>query len=453
MSHTHARTRRIAGPRGGVPARAGLVVVLTLALTLLGTSSAWAITRGTVLSRAQTWVDHPVRYSQSRYYLGYRTDCSGYVSMCWATGTSWATSSFSAVTHRIPTAQLLPGDAMLKKGYHIRLFRGWVDRSHTRYIAYEAGSSLVAVVRTHSISDDLRSGYVPVRYNLITGGAATLNVLENSSFEIWSGSWGDYGGYSEEPAWWDVDGDSGGSSSAERRTDVRHSGQDSLRLLSSGYRRSRWSEPTPSELSQTAPVEAGGLYRLSAWTMTDSDPSAVELGIEYLDAADNSLAETTTTGDRWGVNAAAFTEMSAFTTAPAGATKARVTVRLEGSGSGGDGSEVTLDDIALERQQLAVGISRSKASVRGKGKVVLSGSATPGSGAPASAIVDVQAPGGKWKRLGVAPITTSASTGTWQRSFTFKRGMRKGVYHFRSTVPGYNGYAGATSRTLSVRLR
>jgi hypothetical protein len=107
------------------------VAAFALALTLLSAPGAQAITRDAVLTRAQAWVDSPVPYSQSKYHLGYRTDCSGYVSMCWSTGTSWATSSFGAVTHRIPTAQLRPGDAMLKKGYHIRLFEGWVDATHT----------------------------------------------------------------------------------------------------------------------------------------------------------------------------------------------------------------------------------------------------------------------------------------------------------------------------------
>jgi hypothetical protein len=99
-----------------------LLVALVVALTLLPAAGAFAISRSTVLSRAQSWVDSPVRYSQSRYHSGYRTDCSGYVSMCWATGTSWSTRSFYRVSYSIRASQLQPGDAMLKKGSHIRLF-------------------------------------------------------------------------------------------------------------------------------------------------------------------------------------------------------------------------------------------------------------------------------------------------------------------------------------------
>ena len=125
--------------------RIALLPLLALALTLVGAPSALAITRESVALRAQSWVDRPVRYSQARHHLGYRTDCSGYVSMCWDTGFSWSTRTFSKVTHRIAVADLKPGDAMLKKGYHIRLFEGWTDDTHTAYVAYEAGSGTVAV--------------------------------------------------------------------------------------------------------------------------------------------------------------------------------------------------------------------------------------------------------------------------------------------------------------------
>src|SRR5690606_37341025 len=43
------------------------------------------ISRNTVIKRAKTWLTavdgHQVPYSQSKTFKGYRTDCSGYVSM------------------------------------------------------------------------------------------------------------------------------------------------------------------------------------------------------------------------------------------------------------------------------------------------------------------------------------------------------------------------------------
>lgn len=41
------------------------------------------IARTTIISRGQDWVDKHVPYSQSGTHDGYRTDCSGFVSMCW----------------------------------------------------------------------------------------------------------------------------------------------------------------------------------------------------------------------------------------------------------------------------------------------------------------------------------------------------------------------------------
>ena len=136
---TMNRTHRVRGRTALVA-----VVALALALSALGATSALAITRNTVLYRAQRRVDMPVPYSQAKRYAGYRTDCSGYVSSCWATGTSWNTRTFFRVTHRISVSELRPGDAMLKKGYHIRLFYGWVDDAHTSYVAYESANGQVA---------------------------------------------------------------------------------------------------------------------------------------------------------------------------------------------------------------------------------------------------------------------------------------------------------------------
>jgi len=128
-------------------------------------TSAQAITRTDVLVRAQKRIDSPVPYSQTKYYAGYRTDCSGYVSSCWGTGTSWSTSSFYKVSHTIKSSQLLPGDAMLKKGYHVRLFYAWLDDAHTQYVAYESAYGQVAGCRVHSMAEDLNFGFVPNRYD------------------------------------------------------------------------------------------------------------------------------------------------------------------------------------------------------------------------------------------------------------------------------------------------
>ena len=425
--------------------RVPIIALFVLGCALLGAPSAHAITRDAVLTRAQSWADSPVPYSQSKYHLGYRTDCSGYVSMCWSTGTSWATSSFGAVTHRIPTAQLKPGDAMLKKGYHIRLFEGWVDATHTSYVAYEA-NTVVAVIRIHSFADDLAVGYVPTRYNSISDGSPPNDMLRNRSFDVWTRSWSSA---SDQPVWWTVSGPAR-RTLAVHRTDLRRTGRNSLALLNPG------DDPvTFTELSQTASVAAGSLYRLSAWARGASDPAGVSLRITYLGAAGASLAETSTSGDRWSLDNASFRQMSAMTTAPAGAVNARVTVRLAGGTTlGAPGTSVTLDDISLARPQITVGIKPSKSSARVGTTVALSGSVSPASQSAVAATVYVQKPGSAWRRLVAAPLgASSGMTSTWRATFAFKQGMRKGIYRFRMTVPGFAGYLGATSTVASVRLR
>lgn len=39
--------------------------------------------RKDIIARGQVWVDKNVPYSQTGTHDGYRTDCSGFVSMCW----------------------------------------------------------------------------------------------------------------------------------------------------------------------------------------------------------------------------------------------------------------------------------------------------------------------------------------------------------------------------------
>jgi len=337
--------RNTARPRA-TTASLALVSALVIACSLLAPASALAISRDAVLARAQSWVDSPVKYSQKKHHLGYRTDCSGYVSMCWKTGTSWSTSSFHAVTYKIKTSQLKPGDAMLKKGYHIRLFYGWVDDAHTQYVAYEA-NTMVAVCRVHSIAEDLHAKYVPTRFKKITGNVTATNLLKNSNFNTWARSWGSQ---PELPVWWQTDGPRWQTLVAHRK-DVFRSTHNSLQLINPS------SDPSDyTELSQTAPVTAGATYRLTAWAKSASSPRGLELWLTYLDASGRSIAEKNTTGDAAGIGSSAFGSMSLASTCPTGAVSAVCSVRLagsEGTSTAGGyvaGSSAFLDDITLLKQ-------------------------------------------------------------------------------------------------------
>jgi hypothetical protein len=425
-------------------------LALALAATMLGASSAHAITRDTVLARAQSWVDHPVRYSQAKRHLGYRTDCSGYVSMCWATRTSWSTRSFFTVTHRISVAELQPGDAMLKKGYHIRLFYGWVDEAHTTYVAYESGGGTVAVARLHSLAEDLDFGYVPTRYDRISSSPKSRNFLKNGAFNTWATSWG-YG--TASPVWWTASG-SWWQQPVAQRKDVYRTAHRSLQLTNPDGDPSSF-----TSISQSARIIPGVRYQLTAWARSATDSSAVELGVRYLNAIDEPVAETTTTGQAWSIDGSSFRRMSLTCTAPPDAVKALVTVRLAGgtatdaSGTPIPGTSVILDDITLSRPQVTASITASRASVRNGNTAVLSGTVSPASAAGLQATLYVKRPGASWKRLATLPVRPSGSTAAWRTAYRFTRNMRKGAYQFKTTIPGLPGYLGSTSKTATIRLR
>lgn len=436
--------------------RSWFVVVATFSamvvvFSLLGTASAWAISRNTVLARAQVRIDKPVPYSQSKYYAGYRTDCSGYVSMCWATGSSYNTRTFYQVTHRIPVADLRPGDAMLRKGYHIRLFYGWVDEAHTSYVAYESASGVgIAGTRVHSLAEDLGSGYVPVRYDRITNSAASRNLLKNGAFKVWSRSWGDR---PDQPVWWLTSG-SWWETLATPRTNTYRTSARSLELLNSS------GDPeTFTELSQSAPIVAGKKYRLSAWAKTAADASGLELRLSYLGAAGEPLTETVTSGQSAGIDNGSFKRMLVQLTAPADAVRAVATVRLAGAtttdtaGAPVTGSSAILDDISLYRPYIASSIAANRTTAYNGKTVTISGLVTPKSAIGAPAVVWMKKPGGSWTKLATKTIYASGDSGKWKRSYTFKRSMPRGTYQFRTKIAGIPGYVGSTTKTVSVKLK
>lgn len=191
MKHVHALTPR-------TRAAAALVVVCVLLLP----SIAVAVTRSTVISRGEVWVKAFVPYSQSRYArvdgtlvpltaenpsrLGYRTDCSGFVSMCLGltrsdgTPLSLDTATLSTrLTKLASKSELRPGDIILRPKNllidgkqvpygHAVVFVRWVDESKTRYVGYdESGSRDGAVAREIGYPFFGEAGFAPYRYNKI----------------------------------------------------------------------------------------------------------------------------------------------------------------------------------------------------------------------------------------------------------------------------------------------
>ncbi|UQW99280.1 hypothetical protein [Streptomyces sp. RerS4] len=166
------------------------------------------ISRSTVIERAKTWVDAQVPYSQSAYRDGYRTDCSGLVSMAWGLGTSAWTGNLDTYADRISKSELREGDMLLfhnasdpVSGSHVVLFESWTDSSMTSYIGIEQtpphavrrvipytyfknSSSYVPYRYKNIVEDVANSGDLPVAGNWDGGPAANVGVWRDGKFHL-----------------------------------------------------------------------------------------------------------------------------------------------------------------------------------------------------------------------------------------------------------------------------
>jgi hypothetical protein len=155
-----------------LPWRASLAALASALVALLGLfpTTAHAITRTDVLSRAHTWVARKVTYSQTSHFAGYRRDCSGFVSMAWQLGRSYTSRTIHAVATRVPLSKLRPGDAVHTPG-HVALFVKWTNKAHTRYVAME--ESTWGHPAMHHVRP-LGRGATGLRYRHISDGSIVV---------------------------------------------------------------------------------------------------------------------------------------------------------------------------------------------------------------------------------------------------------------------------------------
>jgi hypothetical protein len=138
-----------------------------LSETALGTLSRF---RRQILARAEHWVGQHVSYNQGLWHEGYRTDCSGYVSMCWGLRDSMVTSTMPQIAHRIAKEDLRAGDVLLNTDVetgHVILFDRWADYAHNSYVGFELCPQGTL---HHVIPYPYYSGfgeYEPYRYNSV----------------------------------------------------------------------------------------------------------------------------------------------------------------------------------------------------------------------------------------------------------------------------------------------
>ncbi len=167
-------------PHSATALRTLLAGIALLAFACASPQAASAITRAEVLARGERWIAAGTPYSQSRFAAldgslvatsvanpsryGYRTDCSGFVSMSLGLTDragrplSLSTAALDDVMRRISKNDLLPGDVILRPNDlviggkrvaygHAVIFAGWVDAERTRYVAYHQSSSQRGAVR------------------------------------------------------------------------------------------------------------------------------------------------------------------------------------------------------------------------------------------------------------------------------------------------------------------
>ena len=417
-----------------------LFVLTVLMCSLASTAPAMAISRATVLARAQSWIDIPVRYSQTHYYKGYRTDCSGFTSMAWKTtrgghAISYSTRSLHSIATSIPADALLPGDAMVKYNYHAQIFYGWLDASHTYYVVYEQ-TGPNSKITVQNMADNLARGYIPYRRKGITNGPKPWNAIANPSFDTWS-----RGGV----IWWSTEGDRWGSPPVTTQTaGVAKSSKWALRLMNASGR-----TRDLVGIKQTAKVTTGTPYALSLWASTPAEPAGLTLRLEFFAASGASLGSTYTTGARCSIGSSALGLMSLNATAPATATSATVTVRLAGGvdASGTAGTTAVVDEVHLyDRSPVSASASISNASIKRAQTVSIAGTVT--APVPYGTVrIYVTRPGAT---KAVALADKVLVKGTWSLGCT---AHSRGTYSYTVKYLGYGPYGPVTSRQISLDVR
>lgn len=167
-----------AEPDSDDPYESYAVEALTSACTASAIRAGTPAARRPIIERALNWVSNGVQYSQTPQsrWGGYRTDCSGLVSMAWGlpppgnTTHSFAGGPWdNGRSQRIQWSELEPGDALNNPQHHIMLFAGWLDENHTRFCTIEEYNwGRPASIIHHTIHDSshgqpFRSVYIPCR--------------------------------------------------------------------------------------------------------------------------------------------------------------------------------------------------------------------------------------------------------------------------------------------------
>ena len=119
-----------------------------------------------ILQRAKAWVDAKVPYSQTNTYDGYRTDCSGFISMAWELARpGFVTGNLPHTVVSSPD-DLRPGDAINNKQLgnngHVVMFVQWSgnwNQGKRKFVAYEENYGYRGAVQTTLTLEQSRNGW------------------------------------------------------------------------------------------------------------------------------------------------------------------------------------------------------------------------------------------------------------------------------------------------------
>ncbi|NUQ89856.1 MAG: hypothetical protein HOQ43_15520 [Glycomyces artemisiae] len=137
------------------------------------------IKRSQVMNRAHEWFERNVQYvggsdTEPDAVHGchrYRTDCSGFVSMCWhSPAPGHSTRSLPDISHQILWRELKAGDIVNAYDNHTMLFDSWsIDSGYMWY--YDLATPALDMRHQRIDANILQNqGYIPRRYKFIENG-------------------------------------------------------------------------------------------------------------------------------------------------------------------------------------------------------------------------------------------------------------------------------------------
>lgn len=172
------------------------------------------IARSDVMWRTNhIWAEGSVPYSMSGYHSpdGYRTDCSGYTSMCWNSGTpggSTVTLVSDGLIYEVRENDLIAGDAVGHCGPntggaygHIQLWEGWDPAGDGHWVWEQAGGTW-GPQRNFYAGPPSWYGYRGWRYvNIQEDGMSERDAQLSAS---WTTTGSDSTGWVEGPEAWSI---------------------------------------------------------------------------------------------------------------------------------------------------------------------------------------------------------------------------------------------------------